>query len=58
MFLYNIIEIVGNILQYFKIERNICKKYNYEYTQYFSGHISEYGEYVEATLRQYCYNIK
>ena len=58
MFLYTIIETSGILLQYFKIERKICKKYNYKYTQYSSGNISEYGEYVEATLRQYCSNIK
>ena len=58
MFLYIMIETSGILLQYFKIERKICKKYNDEYTQYFSGNISEYGEYVELTLRQYCSNIE
>ena len=31
MFLYIIIETLGILLQYFKIERKIYKKYNYKY---------------------------
>ena len=59
MFLYNIIETGKYCCSISKssIEKKICKKYNYKYTQYFSRNISEYGENVEATLRQYCSNI-
>ena len=58
MFLYIIIKTLGNIVAVFQNRKKNLQKDNYKYSQYFSGNISEYGEHVETTLRQYCSNIK